>query len=167
MLFALVAVSLSASFGSITPEAHPGARLLAQADVVMSPAAAATLADLEHQLDVELRKSSPFIGPGILFGAAAISAIVGTIFIFVRIGWAALLVIVVAYLAAIVFAAVGIGTAIAAGVVQAFRNKRVKELREEIAALKSREQQLPPPPPPPQGVQNFPAVTPQLVLVEF
>lgn len=168
MLFALVAVSLSTSFGSITPEAHPSTRLLAQADLAVPPNTTVALAELEHQLDVELHKTSPFIVPGVLFGAAALSAIVGTIFVFVPIGWSALLVISIAYLAAVVFVAVAIGTVIAAGVVQARRNQRVKELREEIARLKSLapQRELVPPPPPP-AVQNLPTVGPQVVLATF
>ena len=169
MLFALVAVSLSTSLGSITVEAHPGTRLLAQADVVVVEGERHSLVDLQHELDVELHKSSPFIVPGVLFGLAAVSAIIGTIFIFpIGLGWTALILIAGFYLAAIVLLCVAIGTVIGAGVVQANRNKRIKALREEIAALKN-EQPMPEslPPPPPPGVQNLPVVTPRLVLAHF
>ncbi len=169
MLFTLVAVSLSASFGSISVESHPSTRLLAEADVPVAASSSAALADLERQLGVEMHRPSPFIAPGILFGAAALCAIVGTIFIFpIGLGWGALIFIAVFYVAAIVLLCVAIGVVIGAGVTQANRNKRIKELKEQIAQLKSIEQQremLPPPPPP--GVQNIPSVTPRLVLAHF
>ncbi len=166
MLFALVAVSLSTSFGSITLEAHPGARLLDVIEAQVPMTNSAALADLEHQLQVELHRSSPFIAPGILFGAAGLCAILGTIFIFVPMGWAVLLVVPVFYIAAIVFLCVAIGVVIGAAVTQSNRNKHIQELRDEIARLKAIEQ-MPPPPPPPPGVQNIPTVTPRLVLAHF
>jgi len=126
------------------------------------------LADLEHQLHVELNRSSPFIVPGVLFGAAALCGIIGTIFFFIPIGWATLLVIPVFYVAAVVFLCIAIGTVIGAAVTQSKRNKRIEELRDQIAQLKAQEQQqMPPPPPPPPGVQNIPTVTPRLVLAHF
>jgi len=167
MLFALVAVSLSTSFGSITVEAHPSTRLLDVVEAQMPASSSPELADLERQLQVELHRSSPFIAPGILFGAAALCAIVGSIFILpIGLGYAALIFIGVFYLAAIVLLCVAIGVVIGAGVVQANRNKHIKELREDIARLKTQDQMLPPPPPPP-GVQNIPTVTPRLVLAHF
>lgn len=164
MLFALVAISLSPSFGSITVEAHPSARLLAQAEVQLPTPPVVTLHELEDQLEDALHEPTPYIAPAILFGLAAVNGLFGAaLLIPVSHGLSVLGPVVACCLAAGVLLCLAIAGVIIAAVVQGQRERDISALREDIARRK-RSEPLPAAPP---SAQSVSLVSPQFALAHF
>ncbi len=164
MLFAFV-TAVSVSLGSISVEAHPGARLLDAPVLEKMP-----LPELQIQLDMELHKPSPFVAPAVALGVGVLGGGLGTLFAFTTVTWKTLLAAGGFYLLGAVGLIAAIVTLAQAVGEQSARNQRITQLRDEIAKRKRTPgypEELSPPPLPPVETQYAPPVISRVVLAHF